>query len=128
MEKRGTPDCKVGVGLDLEGPDPGTTSVVGAFPPFPEQPWAPDVAVQPRLEALPQVQRDTLAETRQAEAQLPYVSRWYFLNRWRGPSIPADPRDREQVLVELVVSGLVEEYQATGASARPTAAIRTRPG
>ena len=80
------------------------------------------------LDSLPQVQRDMLAEIRQAEAQLPYVSRWSFLNRWRGPSISADPRDREQVLVELVAAGLVEEYQATDASARPTAAIRTRPG
>ena len=46
-----------------------------------EQPWAAQVAVQARLEDLTQVQRDTLAEIRQAEAQLPYVSRWYFLNR-----------------------------------------------
>ena len=84
--------------------------------------------VQPRLEDFPQVQHDTLAELRQAEAQLPYVIRWYFRSRWRGPSVRADPRDREQVLAELVAAGLVEEYQATDASARPTAAIRSTVG
>jgi hypothetical protein len=66
-----------------------------------------------------------LEEVRQAEAQLPYVSRWYFLNRWRGLAIPVDPGERERVLVELIGQGLVEEYEAGDAGGRTTAAIRS---
>ena len=90
------------------------------------QGWAADLAPEQDRKDLDQLHQALLDEVRQAEAQLPYVSRWYFLNRWRGSAIPVDPGEREGLLVDLVSQGLVEEYEAGDAGGRTTAAIRSR--
>ena len=76
--------------------------------------------------SLAETEREMLAELRLAEQQLPYVSRWYFLNKWRGTGLPANPEEREAILSGLVAVGLVEEFTAEDASQRPKEAIRAR--
>jgi hypothetical protein len=47
---------------------------------------------------------------RRAQATLPnYLSEWYFLHRWRGKGVPADPDERAALLDEAVERGLVEK-------------------
>ncbi|MBI2774167.1 MAG: NYN domain-containing protein [Chloroflexi bacterium] len=64
------------------------------------------------------------AELRVAEGQLPYVSRWYFVNRWRGSG---EPQERERSLDRLVANGRAEEYTFTDDKGRLTVAIRATP-
>lgn len=80
---------------------------------------SPDVPAEPS-----DLEGTMLAEIRAAEAQLPYVSRWYFLNRWRGSRLPVGPSERERLLGRLIEGGLVEEYEVTDANERQTWAIR----
>jgi uncharacterized LabA/DUF88 family protein len=75
-------------------------------------------------EEAPDLEETMLAEVRAAEAQLPYVSRWYFLNRWRGSKLPVGPSERERLLGRLIEAGQVEEYEITDANERLTWAIR----
>ena len=65
-----------------------------------------------------------LDELRSAQAQLPYVSRWYFVNRWRGERLPPGPAERDRLLQQLVAERFVEEHEVADANGRPTAAIR----
>lgn len=67
-----------------------------------------------------------IRELRNAEAQLAYVSRWYFVNRWRGEGLPASVEGRERIIDELVASDRVEQYELVDAKGRPTKALRLR--
>lgn len=75
--------------------------------------------------ALTAVGQALLDEIRQAQVQLAYVSRWYFTNKWRGATMPADALVRERLIEELVAAGALEAYTATDAQGRGTQAIRT---
>ncbi len=88
---------------------------------------APGVTV----EAIPSVAQSAPADPsaailealREAEGQLTYVSRWYFVNRWRMLAA-IDPDERERIIDHLVGEGRIEEYLMTDSKGRLTAALR----
>jgi RNA polymerase sigma-70 factor (ECF subfamily) len=86
---------------------------------------APDPvrAVDPSGQPTPAGQA-VLAEIRDAQAQLSYVSRWYFTNKWRGSGLPPEPGVRERMIDELVAGGWLEGYTATDDKGRPVMAAR----
>lgn len=61
------------------------------------------------------------------QVKFPYVSRWYYANKWRGTDLPPDPAVREGMIDELVGAGWLEGYQATDAQGRGTQAVRLVP-
>lgn len=65
-----------------------------------------------------------LRELRNAEAQLPWISRWYFVNMWRGESLPSSAAERERIIDELIGLGHVREQMVTDPKGRPTIALR----
>ncbi len=93
----------------------GSESIAADVPPSDDAP--------PATDELPA--RPVLRELETAEGQLPYVSRWYFINRWRGESLPSSPVEREKALDVLIRRGSVIEYELTDARGRRTFAIRT---
>jgi uncharacterized LabA/DUF88 family protein len=76
-------------------------------------------------ESASDVQAHMLEELRLAEAHLPFVSRWYFLNRWRSGKLPIDPSERDLALRAMVEVGLVEEYQVADQNGKQHWALRT---
>jgi uncharacterized LabA/DUF88 family protein len=71
------------------------------------------------------VERALLALQR-AEARLPHVSRGYFVTRWKSHQLPPAGQEREQLVQQMLDTGLIEEFQVTDAEGRTVTAIRTR--
>lgn len=67
-----------------------------------------------------------LVELQRAEARLPHVSRGYFVTRWKSHQLPPAGHDREQLVQELIDTGLAEEFDVTDADGRSVTAIRSR--
>jgi uncharacterized LabA/DUF88 family protein len=54
-----------------------------------------------------------------------YLSRWYFVNRWRPAlPIPRSGKQREAAVDQLISEGRLEQYMVSDEQGRPTAAIR----
>jgi hypothetical protein len=68
-----------------------------------------------------------LVELQRAEARLPHVSRGYFVTRWKSHQLPPAGHDREQLVQQLIASGLAEEFEVTDLDGRSVTAIRCRP-
>ena len=91
--------------------------------------------VVPRVNVLrgPQLAVSRLAleravvELQRAEARLPHVSRGYFVTRWKSHQLPPAGHDREQLVQQLIESGLAEEFEVTDPEGRSVTAIRSRP-
>jgi len=54
------------------------------------------------------------------------VSRWFFINRWRGEGLPLAVAQRERVIDELVRAGRVFRYEVTDGKGRNTKDVRLR--
>lgn len=67
-----------------------------------------------------------LVELQRAEARLPHVSRGYFVTRWKSHQLPPAGHEREQLVQELIDTGLAEEFDVTDADGRSVTAIRSR--
>jgi hypothetical protein len=67
-----------------------------------------------------------LVELQRAEARLPHVSRGYFVTRWKSHQLPPAGHEREQLVQQMLDSGLIEEFQVTDAEGRTVTAIRSR--
>jgi hypothetical protein len=67
-----------------------------------------------------------LLELQRAEARLPHVSRGYFVTRWKSHQLPPAGQEREQLVQQMLESGLIEEFQVTDAEGRTVTAIRSR--
>src|SRR5687767_3410614 len=67
-----------------------------------------------------------LIELQRAEARLPHVSRGYFVTRWKSHQLPPAGNEREQLVQQLIESGLAEEFEITDADGRLVTAIRSR--
>lgn len=67
-----------------------------------------------------------LVELQRAEARLPHVSRGYFVTRWKSHQLPPAGLEREQLVQQMLESGLIEEFQVTDAEGRTVTAIRSR--
>jgi hypothetical protein len=67
-----------------------------------------------------------LVELQRAEARLPHVSRGYFVTRWKSHQLPPEGQEREQLVQQMLDSGLIEEFQVTDAEGRTVTAIRSR--
>lgn len=65
-----------------------------------------------------------IRELRNAERQLSYVSRWYFVNKWRGDGLPFSTAERDRWIDELIRQGTVEQYELVDPKGRPTKALR----
>lgn len=76
--------------------------------------------------SLQDAEQATIRELQVAEAQLAYVSRWYFVNKWRGEGLPVTTADRERVIDGLVALGHVDQYELVDPKGRNTAALRLR--
>ena len=67
-----------------------------------------------------------LVELQRAEARLPHVSRGYFVTRWKSHQLPPAGQEREQLVQDMLDTGLIEEFQITDAEGRTVTAIRSR--
>jgi hypothetical protein len=67
-----------------------------------------------------------LVELQRAEARLPHVSRGYFVTRWKSHQLPPAGHEREQLVQQMLVGGLIEEFQVTDGEGRTVTAIRSR--
>jgi hypothetical protein len=67
-----------------------------------------------------------LVELQRAEARLPHVSRGYFVTRWKSHQLPPAGHEREQLVQQLIESGLAEEFEITDADGRSVTSIRSR--
>jgi uncharacterized LabA/DUF88 family protein len=67
-----------------------------------------------------------LLELQRAEARLPHVSRGYFVTRWKSHQLPPAGQEREQLVQQMLDTGLIEEFQVTDAEGRTVTAIRSR--
>jgi len=67
-----------------------------------------------------------LLELQRAEARLPHVSRGYFVTRWKSHQLPPAGQEREQLVQQMLETGLIEEFQVTDAEGRTVTAIRSR--
>lgn len=67
-----------------------------------------------------------LIELQRAEARLPHVSRGYFVTRWKSHQLPPAGNEREQLVQQLIESGLAEEFDVTDVEGRSVTAIRSR--
>ena len=67
-----------------------------------------------------------LLELQRADARLPHVSRGYFVTRWKSHQLPPAGQEREQLVQQMLDTGLIEEFQVTDAEGRTVTAIRTR--
>jgi hypothetical protein len=67
-----------------------------------------------------------LVELQRAEARLPHVSRGYFVTRWKSHQLPPAGHEREQLVQQLIESGLAEEFEVTDAEGRTVTAVRSR--
>jgi len=67
-----------------------------------------------------------LQELQRAEARLPHVSRGYFVTRWKSHQLPPAGQEREQLVQQMLDTGLIEEFQVTDAEGRTVTAIRSR--
>ena len=67
-----------------------------------------------------------LVELQRAEARLPHVSRGYFVTRWKSHQLPPAGQEREQLVQQMVDTGLIEEFQVTDGEGRTVTAIRSR--
>jgi hypothetical protein len=67
-----------------------------------------------------------LVELQRAEARLPHVSRGYFVTRWKSHQLPPAGQEREQLVQQMLDSGLIEEVQITDGEGRTVTAIRSR--
>ena len=110
-----------------------------AYPerPFADRSYASDRAMASRFTGLaPRVPRAVpagpfgveraLLELQRAEARLPHVSRGYFVTRWKSHQLPPAGQEREQLVQQMLETGMIEEFQVTDAEGRTVTAIRTR--
>ncbi|HEU4369252.1 MAG TPA: NYN domain-containing protein [Methylomirabilota bacterium] len=67
-----------------------------------------------------------LGELQRAEARLPHVSRGYFVMRWKSHLLPPAGHEREQLVQQLLETGMAEEFEATGPDGRVVIALRSR--
>jgi predicted metal-binding protein len=67
-----------------------------------------------------------LVELQRAEARLPHVSRGYFVTRWKSHQLPPAGHEREQLVQQLIESGLAEEFEVTDTEGRTVTAVRSR--
>ena len=67
-----------------------------------------------------------LIELQRAESRLPHVSRGYFVTRWKSHQLPPAGQEREQLVQQMIESGLIEEFQVTDPEGRTVTAIRSR--
>jgi uncharacterized LabA/DUF88 family protein len=67
-----------------------------------------------------------LSELQRAEARLPHVSRGYFVMRWKSHLLPPAGHEREELVQQMLDSGMAEEFEATGPDGRVVIALRSR--
>jgi len=67
-----------------------------------------------------------LGELQRAQARLPHVSRGYFVMRWKSHLLPPAGHEREQLVQQMLESGLVEEFEVTDGEGRVVIALRSR--
>jgi uncharacterized LabA/DUF88 family protein len=67
-----------------------------------------------------------LGELQRAQARLPHVSRGYFVMRWKSHLLPPAGHEREQLVQQMLESGLVEECEVTDGEGRVVIALRSR--
>jgi uncharacterized LabA/DUF88 family protein len=67
-----------------------------------------------------------LGELQRAEARLPHVSRGYFVMRWKSHLLPPAGYEREQLVQQLLESGMAEEFEVTSPDGRVVIALRSR--
>jgi uncharacterized LabA/DUF88 family protein len=104
---------------------PGATSLPPGFGQLPPVAPSPSTLV-PTLDvagALTPVGQALLNEIRNVQAQLPYVGRWYFCNKWRGNGLPSDPAVRERMIDDLIAGGWVLADTATDDKGRFVQAV-----
>lgn len=114
-----------GLGLDsfisqrrrLAIPVSGVTGVPGHPQPSTTPTLTPSADEGPLHDAI-------LRELRAAGTQLPYVSRWYFVNKWRGEGMPTSVAERERLIDELITRNQVAEDPVTDPKGRLSTAIR----
>jgi uncharacterized LabA/DUF88 family protein len=99
----------------------------GQLPPIAATPPTPVPALD-ATGALTPVGQALLNEIRNVQAQLPYVGRWYFCNKWRGNGLPPDPAVREGMIEELIAGGWLLADTATDDKGRSVQAVRVAEG
>ena len=67
-----------------------------------------------------------LVELQRAEARLPHVSRGYFVTRWKSHQLPPAGQEREELVQQMLETGVIEEFQITDGEGRTVTAIRSR--
>ena len=67
-----------------------------------------------------------LLELQRAEARLPHVSRGYFVTRWKSHQLPPAGSEREQLVQEMLDTGVIEEFRIVDGEGRAVTAIRRR--
>jgi hypothetical protein len=67
-----------------------------------------------------------LLELQRAEARLPHVSRGYFVTRWKSHQLPPAGSEREQLVQEMLDTGVIEEFRIIDGEGRAVTAIRRR--
>ena len=92
-----------------------TTGRIGAYPARVPRPSSGQVGID-----------RALVELQRAEARLPHVSRGYFVTRWKSHQLPPAGQEREQLVQQMLDTGLIEEFQVTDAEGRTVTAIRSR--
>jgi uncharacterized LabA/DUF88 family protein len=99
----------------------------GQLPPIASTPPTPVPALD-ATGALTPVGQALLNEIRNVQAQLPYVGRWYFCNKWRGTGLPPDPAVRERMIEDLIAGGWLQADTATDDKGRSVQAVRVAEG
>ncbi|MEW5825485.1 MAG: NYN domain-containing protein [Candidatus Bipolaricaulota bacterium] len=74
----------------------------------------------------PTAQSTIAAELTKAEGRLPWVSRWYFENRWGGVGLPPPGSPERAAAVQAAVQNAeIEEYEHPDRLGRATTALRS---
>jgi uncharacterized LabA/DUF88 family protein len=88
-------------------------------------PNAVGMATSPVVDAESVDEDAIVRDLRSAEGQLSYVSRWYFVNKWRGEGLPSSVSERDRAIDDLIRRGVIEQYELIDPKGRPTKALRT---
>lgn len=73
------------------------------------------------------LERAVVAEVSNACAKLPYLSRWYFENKWIGPSLPPQGSSERRAAVDAALTGgQVECFAHVDGNGRKQEALRPR--
>lgn len=82
-------------------------------------------------ESLPSTSSENLKENLLAELtrcgkKLPYISKWYFINKWESSVLPPLGPEREKAVNALIEEGILEEQQVKDKKGRSDTAINRK--